>query len=76
MIEFTKTNNCISCKIVLVEGGITISFSLLWSQCYCQTRIQKFLGSFFGPSFGHYGGKGWGLDQFQKFWGSFGVVLR
>ena len=35
-------------------------------------RIPKFFGSFFGPFFGHCGGKGGG---FQKFWGSFEVVV-
>ena len=40
------------------------------------TQIQKFWGSFFGPSFGHYGGKRGGLNLFQKFWGSFEVVFR
>ena len=41
-----------------------------------QTQIQKFWGSFFGPSFGHYGGKrGAGVNPIQKCWGSFEVVF-
>ena len=37
---------------------------------------SKSLGNFFGPSFGHYGGKGGGVDLFQNICGSFGVGLR
>ena len=41
------------------------------------TPKSKSFGVFFGaPSFGHYGGKGRGLNLFQKCLGSFEVVLR
>ena len=41
-----------------------------------QPESKSFGVFFFGPSFGHFGGKGGGLNLFQKFWGSFEVVLR
>ena len=41
-----------------------------------QPESKSFGVVFFGPSFGHYGGKGGGLNLFQKFLGSFWVVLR
>ena len=41
-----------------------------------QPESKSFEVVFFGLSFGHFGGKGGGLNLFQKFWGSFEVVLR
>ena len=52
-------------RLLLVQKGVEV------------TPKSKSFGVFFGgPSFGHYGGKGRGLNLFQKCLGSFEVALR